>query len=142
MVVSVADDDKANKETIKHWLPLNVFRRSKCPDSQAMGNHTHTHVISTVTNHAFRLFDIDALIYRFQRGRSFGPFVTTTPQKLPSSLETASGSSSTNMAIRHVVYPSYGSATDTGVIIVSYTWAMDAEMTEGPSTCVYRETGP
>ena len=37
------------------------------------------------------------------------------------------GSSSTDMPIRQVVYPSYGSETDTGVIIASYTWSDDAD---------------
>ena len=37
------------------------------------------------------------------------------------------GSSTTDMPIRQVVYPSYGSADDTGVIIASYSWADDAD---------------
>jgi monoamine oxidase len=37
------------------------------------------------------------------------------------------GSSTTDMPIRQVVYPSYGSECDTGVIIASYTWSDDAD---------------
>ena len=37
------------------------------------------------------------------------------------------GSSTTDMPIRQCVYPSYGTADDTGVIIASYSWADDAD---------------
>ena len=37
------------------------------------------------------------------------------------------GGSTTDMPIRQVVYPSYGSDDDTGVIIASYTWSDDAD---------------
>jgi len=96
-----------------------------------------SHVITTVTNHAFRLIDttgcklsvakktaIRCLTYDHSTKVAL-KFKTRFWEEGPSPIK--GGSSTTDMPIRQVVYPSYGSECDTGVIIASYTWSDDAD---------------
>jgi len=100
-------------------------------------SRSYTHVISTVTNHAFRLFDTDACNLSLAKRTAIRSLRYDHSTKVALKFKTRfwqkgehpiiGGLSTTDMPIRQVVYPSYGCATDTGVMIVSYTWAMDAD---------------
>lgn len=97
----------------------------------------YTHVITTVTNHAFRLMDTTdcnlSLAKRTAQRCLTYDHSTNVALKFKTrfwargAAPIHGGTSTTDLPIRQVVYPSYGSEWDTGVLIVSYTWADDAD---------------
>lgn len=105
---------------------------------------SYTHVISTVTNAAFNLIDTDACKLGAAKRTAVRCLKYDHSVKVCLKFKTRwwetrsednpndpiyGGVSSTDLPIRTVVYPSYGSSknSDPGVLIVSYTWGRDAE---------------
>ncbi|EOD18543.1 hypothetical protein EMIHUDRAFT_118401 [Emiliania huxleyi CCMP1516] len=108
-----------------------------CVQTEHEFSKRYTHVITTVTNHAFRLMDTTdcnlSLAKRTAQRCLTYDHSTNVALKFKTrfwgrgAAPIHGGTSTTDLPIRQVVYPSYGSEWDTGVLIVSYSWADDAD---------------